>query len=276
MKSEIASCSVVSDSLRPHGLWSDRLLCPWDPLGKNTGVDCHSLFHGIFPTQGSNPHPISLLHCRWILHRLDHQKSSPLIWNSQNISQEGSDVSIKVNSSFLFPPIITNGLLWWLSSKESTCNTGDIGDVGLIPGSGWTSGGGNGNLFQYSFLGNPHGQRSLAGYSPWSCKVVYDLGPNNNSTTKIWHWFIHKWNCPCGSCGIQHHLPRDPKESRPPVYRVIGWQTSVPAVDPAVACEPVPALSQQARAPGEHRFKAVTHRGTREPLWKFRFPEKKL
>ena len=31
-----------------------RLLCPWNFLGKNTGVDCHSLLQGIFPTQGSN------------------------------------------------------------------------------------------------------------------------------------------------------------------------------------------------------------------------------
>ena len=29
---------------------------------------------------------------------------------------------------------------------------------------------GNGNPLQYSFLKNPHGQRSLAGYSPWGLK----------------------------------------------------------------------------------------------------------
>ena len=42
MKSE--SCSVVSDSLRPHGLYS-----PWNSLGQNTGVDSLSLLQGIFP-----------------------------------------------------------------------------------------------------------------------------------------------------------------------------------------------------------------------------------
>ena len=41
---------------------SCRLLCPWDSPGKNTGVDCHALLQGIFPTQGSNPGPLSLLH----------------------------------------------------------------------------------------------------------------------------------------------------------------------------------------------------------------------
>ena len=63
-------CSVVSDSLRPHGLWPARLLCPWDSPGKNTGVDCHSMLQRIFPTQGSNP---GLLHCWQILYRLSYR-----------------------------------------------------------------------------------------------------------------------------------------------------------------------------------------------------------
>ena len=48
-------------------------------------------------------------------------------------------------------------------SKESACN---VGDVGSIPGLGRSPGGGHGNPLQYSCLENPHGQRSLAGYSP--------------------------------------------------------------------------------------------------------------
>ena len=47
--------------------------------------------------------------------------------------------------------------------KESTCNAGDLG---LIPGLERSPGGGHGNPLQYSCLENPHGQRSLAGYSP--------------------------------------------------------------------------------------------------------------
>ena len=42
------SCSVVSDSLRPHGLYS-----PCNSPGQNTGVDSHSLLQRIFPTQVS-------------------------------------------------------------------------------------------------------------------------------------------------------------------------------------------------------------------------------
>ena len=59
------SCSVVSNSVRPYGLWPARLLCPWNFPGKNTGVSCHFLLQGIFPTQGSNP---LLLNCRQILY----------------------------------------------------------------------------------------------------------------------------------------------------------------------------------------------------------------
>ena len=48
-------------------------------------------------------------------------------------------------------------------SKESAHN---VGDPGSIPGLGRTPGGGHGNTLQYSSLENPHGQRSLVGYSP--------------------------------------------------------------------------------------------------------------
>ena len=41
-----------------------------------------------------------------------------------------------------------------------------------MPGLGRFPGGGQGNPFQYSRLENPHGQRSLVGYSPWSCKEL--------------------------------------------------------------------------------------------------------
>ena len=60
------SCPTLSDPL------DTRLLCPWNSLGKNTGVGCHSFLQGIFPTQGLNP---GLLHCRWILYQLSQQGS---------------------------------------------------------------------------------------------------------------------------------------------------------------------------------------------------------
>ena len=52
--------SVVPDSLRPFGLQSYKLLCPWDFWGKNTGVGCHFPPPRVFPTQGLNPQsPVS-------------------------------------------------------------------------------------------------------------------------------------------------------------------------------------------------------------------------
>ena len=59
------SGSVVSDSSRPHGLYT-----PWNSPDQNTGVGSLSLLQGIFPTQGSNP---GLPHGRWILYQLGHK-----------------------------------------------------------------------------------------------------------------------------------------------------------------------------------------------------------
>ena len=64
------SRSVMSNFLQPHGLYS-----PWNSPGQNTGLSCHFLLQGIFPTQGSHP---GLPHCRWILYQLSH-KGSPRI-----------------------------------------------------------------------------------------------------------------------------------------------------------------------------------------------------
>ena len=45
---EFVNCSVVSNSLQPHGLYPARLLCPWNSPDKETGVGCHFLLQGIF------------------------------------------------------------------------------------------------------------------------------------------------------------------------------------------------------------------------------------
>ena len=63
-----ASRSVVSESLRPRGLYS-----PWNPPGPDTGVGSCSLLQGVFPTQGSNP---GLPDCTWLLYQLSHQGST--------------------------------------------------------------------------------------------------------------------------------------------------------------------------------------------------------
>ena len=53
--------------------------------------------------------------------------------------------------------------------KNLPANTGDAGDVGLIPGSRRSPGEGNGNPLQY-LPGESHGERNLVGCSPWGHK----------------------------------------------------------------------------------------------------------
>ena len=116
----VFSCSVMSDSLQPHGLQLARLLFPWDSPGKNTRVGCHALLQGIFPMQGLNP---GLPRCRQILYQMSHQGSPGL--------------GIR--------PYYSNG-------KESACN---MGDPGSISGSGRSPEGEHGSPLQYSCLENP-------------------------------------------------------------------------------------------------------------------------
>ena len=52
----------MSDSVQLYRLQPTRLPCPWDSLGKSTGVGCHALLQGIFLTQGLNPRLLCLLH----------------------------------------------------------------------------------------------------------------------------------------------------------------------------------------------------------------------
>src|SRR5574341_326123 len=72
----VLSHSVVSDSLQTQELQSARLLYPPNFPGKNTGVGCHLLLQGIFPTQGLNLGLLWLLQCRQILYHLSHQGCS--------------------------------------------------------------------------------------------------------------------------------------------------------------------------------------------------------
>ena len=59
---ELSCFRCVQRFATPWTTAPTRLLCPWDFPGKNAGVCCHFLLQGIFPTQGSNPGLLSLLH----------------------------------------------------------------------------------------------------------------------------------------------------------------------------------------------------------------------
>ena len=92
------SCSVVSNSLRPHGLHS-----PWNSPGQTAGVRSLSLLQWIFLTQELNR---GLLHCRKILYQPSYHSYSHVCTKE--------------------------GLHWWLSDEVSSCNAEDAGDVGSI------------------------------------------------------------------------------------------------------------------------------------------------
>ena len=95
------SRSVVSDSLRPHGLYS-----PWNSPGQNIGVGGFSLLRGIFPTQGSNP---GLRHCGQILHQLIHRGSQKrLEWIANPFSSGSSQPRNRTGVSCIAGGIFTS------------------------------------------------------------------------------------------------------------------------------------------------------------------------
>ena len=59
-----------------------------------------------------------------------------------------------------------------LEVKNPPANAGDVREVGSIPGSGRSPGGGHGNPLLYSCLENLLEQRSLVGYNPWGHKEL--------------------------------------------------------------------------------------------------------
>ena len=80
--------------LRPHRLQPTSLLRPRDFPGKNTGLGCHFLLQGIFPTQGWNPH---LLHWQADSLPLSHQGSPAAIlvsFNSLLVENTGAEFQI--------------------------------------------------------------------------------------------------------------------------------------------------------------------------------------
>ena len=100
---ESESCSVISESLLPHELYS-----PWTCPGQNTGMGSLSLLQEIFPTQGSNP---GLPNCRRILHQLNHHGSlhNWALIKSQNViswatsSRSGTGLLMTYSSCYGIP-----------------------------------------------------------------------------------------------------------------------------------------------------------------------------
>ena len=123
------SRSVMSDSLRPHGLYS-----LWNSPGQSTGVGSLFLLQGFFPTQGSNP---GLPHCRLILYQLSCQGSPRILdWIACQFSSRSSWPGIGTRVSCIAGGFFTNwatrealqhpsGLFQWcccLQGPQVWCN----------------------------------------------------------------------------------------------------------------------------------------------------------
>ena len=93
---------------------------------------------------------------------------------------ESTKINWRAGGSFTsFPNSL--GLPWWLSGKESTCQAVDMVS---IPGLERSSGGGNGNPFQYSCLGNPTYRGACRLQSMGSQRVGHDLATKHTHTHK--------------------------------------------------------------------------------------------
>ena len=141
------SCSVVSDPQRSHGLQPTRLLHPWDFPGKSTGVGCHCLFRYLGEGVGI---------CRnWVMaHFLTFMVSLGTIMASGAcyliywcVTMEASLVAETVKHL----PTMQESWVWSLD-QEDPMEKGMATHSVFLPG-------------------ESHGQRSLAGYSPWGRRV---------------------------------------------------------------------------------------------------------
>ena len=106
--SESESHSVVSNSLRPHGLYS-----LWNSPDQNTGMGSCFLPQGIFPTQESN---LGLLHCKWIVYQLSHQRGPRILERvaypfSRGSSQPRNQTRVSCIASGFFTSWVTREAL---------------------------------------------------------------------------------------------------------------------------------------------------------------------
>ena len=89
------------------------------------------------------------------------------------------------------------GLPWWFSSKECICNAGAARDVGSIPGSRRSPGGGHGNLLQYPCLENSRDRGAWRATGHRAAESQTRLSPHTHT------------HSPCWSSGSNSPLPRE-------------------------------------------------------------------
>ena len=148
----------MSNSLRTHQLQPVRALCPWDSLGKHTGVGYHFLLQGIFPNQGSNPDLLLFFFQTQIFYITGNFFTVWATRVSPKVYSESESCSVKSNS------LQHHGLHSpWNSPGQ---NTG-VGNLSLLQGIFPTQGSNPGLphcrqiLYQMSHKGSP---KSIQGF----------------------------------------------------------------------------------------------------------------
>ena len=126
-------------------------------------------------------------------------------WNHRNKGRN------KLLEMFIYKVLPLWGFPRGSDGEEYACN---VWDLDSIPRLGRSPGGEHSNPLQYSCLENPHGQKSLTGYSPRSCKesdmteqlstahYLYNMKRLNNKCIlkilirKICNWILFKVRSP--------------------------------------------------------------------------------
>ena len=104
------------------------------------------------------------------------------------------------------------GLPQWLSSKESACSAGAVGDVGLIPGLGGSPGGRRENPLQYPCLENPMNKGAWCAESDVTEVTEHACmeycGPHLKHHRRVCGCVCGGWGGMCGACA---NSPQDGK-----------------------------------------------------------------
>ena len=100
----ICTCSVMSDSLWPYGLYSTTSPCRWNFPDKNAEMGCHFLLQGIFLIQGVN---LGLLHCRDSTNSKQIAKKQK---QKQNKTKENSRVATLLADTQILKKSILTGM----------------------------------------------------------------------------------------------------------------------------------------------------------------------
>ena len=107
-------------------MWPTRLLCPWDSPGKNTGVGCHFLLQGIFPTQGSNLHLLHLLHWQEDSLQLRHLGSIDNCQKVRNSLRQWKFLQQMALLKFAHLKLGPDPEGWWKQPTSTYNNSSDI------------------------------------------------------------------------------------------------------------------------------------------------------